>query len=100
MDRRSIVMAFASLAAAGSAWAQSNQTPAGNSQSNAMTSDATVGDAEKTYIRDTLQVGTLSLEASRIAVSRAREGMVKQFANFEVAGKKGGHASRGETDDE
>ena len=86
MDRRSIVLAFASLAAAGSAWAQSNQTPAGNSQSNAMTSDATVGDAEKTYIRDTLQVGTLSLEASRIAV----------IARATVRG----HASRGETDDE
>jgi putative membrane protein len=45
----------------------------------------TMGDEEKKHILETLQVGTMSLEASRIAVNRAKEPMVKQFANFEVA---------------
>ena len=76
MDRRSFVVAFAGLTATvGSAFAQTNTTAA----------IGTMGDAEKKHILDTLQVGTMSLEASRFAVTHAKEAMVKQFANFEVA---------------
>ena len=55
MDRRSFVLAFAGLSvAAGSALAQSSP-----------------GDADRTHILDTLQTGTTSLAASRLAVDRA-----------------------------
>ena len=76
MDRRSFVVAFAGLsAAAGSAFAQTNT----------MAAMGPMPEAEKKHILDTLQIGTMSLEASRLAVSRAKEANVKQFANFEVA---------------
>jgi putative membrane protein len=76
MDRRSFVVSFAGLsAAAGSAFAQTNT----------MAAMGTMEDAEKKHILETLQVGTMSLEASRLAVAHAKEAMVKQFANFEVA---------------
>ncbi|HEY3719725.1 MAG TPA: DUF4142 domain-containing protein [Roseiarcus sp.] len=76
MDRRSFVVAFAGLsAAAGSAFAQTDTKAA----------MGTMEEAEKKYILETLQVGTMSLEASRLAVTRAKEANVKQFANFEVA---------------
>jgi predicted outer membrane protein len=48
-------------------------------------SQGEMGEAEKTHIRDTLQVGTMSLEASRLALTHVKDAMLKQFANFEVA---------------
>jgi putative membrane protein len=78
MDRRSLVVAFAALSAAAVPALAQNQT----STTAAM---GTMGDAEKKHILETLRVGAMSLELSRIAVEHAREAMVKQFANFEVA---------------
>jgi putative membrane protein len=41
--------------------------------------------ADQTHHKSTLAAGSLSLLASRLAVSRARSAPVKQFAEFEVA---------------
>jgi predicted outer membrane protein len=73
MDRRSVLfMTIAGLAAA-PALAQSTASP------------QPMGDAEKTHIRDTLQVGGMSLELSKLALTHAMEPKVKEFANFETA---------------
>jgi putative membrane protein len=73
MDRRLFIVALAGLSASsGLVFAQSSKM-------------GTMGDEEKKHILETLQVGTMSLEASRLAVERAKEPMVKQFANFEVS---------------
>jgi putative membrane protein len=73
MDRRLFIVALAGLSTtSGLAFAQSNKM-------------GTMGDEEKKHILETLQVGTMSLEASRVAVNRAKDAMVKRFANFEVA---------------
>jgi putative membrane protein len=79
MDRRSMMLAGLAVAAtAKSAFAQS-------SPMSSMGEMGAMGDAEKTHVRDTLQVGTMSLELSRLAASRVHEAMVKQFADFEIA---------------
>jgi len=44
-----------------------------------------LGDAEKQHVTQTMTVGTLSLEMSKIAVAKAQHPKVKEFANFEVA---------------
>jgi putative membrane protein len=76
MDRRSFVVALAGFsAAAGPALAQTNT----------MAAMGTMGEPEKKHILDTLQIGSMSLEASRLAQKDAKEANVKQFANFEVA---------------
>jgi putative membrane protein len=43
------------------------------------------GDAEAKHASDTLAVGSLSLAASRLALRKARNPDVKEFAQFEVA---------------
>lgn len=44
-----------------------------------------VSDAAATHMKDTMTVGSLSLAVSRIAVAKAKNPMVKQFAGFETA---------------
>lgn len=44
-----------------------------------------VSDAATQHIKDTLAVGSLSLATSRIAATKAKGAMVKQFAGFETA---------------
>ncbi len=46
---------------------------------------AAPGDAEKKHADDTKKVGSLSLAASRVAVEKASDPMVKEFAKWEVA---------------
>lgn len=48
-----------------------------------------MGPAERRHITDTLQNGAVALETSRIAQSRARNPMVRQFATFEVEEQTG-----------
>lgn len=48
-----------------------------------------MGPAEQRHIRDTLQVGSVALETSRLAQSRAANPMVRQFATFEVEEQTG-----------
>ena len=46
---------------------------------------AAPGDAEKKHADDTKKIGSLSLAASRVAVEKASDPMVKEFAKWEVA---------------
>ena len=43
-----------------------------------------MGPAEQRHVADTLAIGTVSLESSRLAQSRAARPMVRRFANFEA----------------
>jgi putative membrane protein len=44
-----------------------------------------LGEAEERHIRETLELGAVSLETSRLAKDRARELWVKKFAEYETA---------------
>jgi putative membrane protein len=44
-----------------------------------------LGEAEERHIRETLELGTVSLETSRLAKERARDSWVKKFAEYETA---------------
>jgi predicted outer membrane protein len=46
--------------------------------------DMSMGPAEERHARDTLMIGAVALETSRIALSRASRPLVRQFAEFEV----------------
>jgi len=46
---------------------------------------AAMGEAETTHAKDTGMVGSLSLLQSRLAVEKASDAKVKQFATWEVA---------------
>lgn len=48
-------------------------------------SDAAMGEAETTHAEQTGMIGSLSLLQSRLAVSKASDAKVKQFAEWEVA---------------
>lgn len=47
-------------------------------------SAAAMGDAEKKHAEDTKKIGSLSLATSRVAVTKAGDPMVKEFAKWEV----------------
>lgn len=47
--------------------------------------EKTTGDAEKKHADETKKVGSLSLVTSRIAVQKASDPLVKEFAKWEVA---------------
>jgi putative membrane protein len=44
-----------------------------------------MGEAERKHVMETMAVGSLSLASSRVAVKKARDEDVKEFAQFEVA---------------
>jgi putative membrane protein len=48
-----------------------------------------LGETAVKYLHDTLEVGGLSLAASRIALEKAENGWVKRFANYETAEQEG-----------
>lgn len=48
-----------------------------------------MGAAEQRHVMDTLAIGSVALESSRLAQSRAARPMVRQFANFEVEEQTG-----------
>ena len=76
MNRRTMLTAVAAAAALPallSTTASFAQTP------------VTPGDAEKKHADDTKKVGSLSLAASRVAVEKASDPSVKEFAKWEVA---------------
>jgi putative membrane protein len=82
MNRRTLVIAgAASLAATfpavGPAIAQSRGPAPGAADQP--------GAAEQKHMQDTMRVGSLSLITSRLAVQKAQNAQLKQFAQFEVA---------------
>jgi putative membrane protein len=91
MDRR-IVLAGLAAFAAGPALAQaSGAGSAANSAGSAMPAGqagamgaARLGQAEMQHMQQTLQIGSVALETSRLAQQKARNENLKQFAGFEV----------------
>ncbi|MGX7705920.1 DUF4142 domain-containing protein [Methylobacterium sp. Gmos1] len=86
MNRRLALTAIASAVAipsfASMALAQLQGGPTAAASGN---SGARIGEAEARYIADTLAAGSASLAASRVALTKASDDDVKQFARFEVA---------------
>jgi putative membrane protein len=84
MDRRALLGGLAAVVVALPALAQtsgsssSTMPSAGGAAMNAM------GDAEMQHMQQTMQLGMVALETSRIALNKARNDDLKQFANFEV----------------
>jgi putative membrane protein len=76
MNRRTMITAVAAIAAV--------PTLLASTSAFAQTSTA-MGEAEKKHAEATKKVGSLSLAASRIAVEKASDPMVKAFAKWEVA---------------
>jgi putative membrane protein len=83
ITRRIAVSAIGALAIS-PAFAQT-QTPAGAANPPAANNTQPSTPPEPTHQKLTLMVGSLSLLASRLAVSRSRSAPIKQFAEFEVA---------------
>ena len=77
MNRRTMLTAVAAAAA----------LPAllSSTTSFAQTAAAAPGEAEKKHAGDTKKVGSLSLATSRVAVEKASDPMVKEFAKWEVS---------------
>ncbi len=86
MDRRALLGGLAAVVVALPALAQTSGSSsstmpsagAGGAAMNAM------GDAEMQHMQQTMQLGMVALETSRIALNKARNDDLKQFANFEV----------------
>lgn len=86
MDRRTAVAIVAAAIAmptfSVSAIAQNSPSSASEKTGNKA---AAMGDTEAKHVADTSAVGGMSLEASRIAVTKAKNPKVKEFAQLEVA---------------
>ncbi len=86
MDRRALLGGLAAVVVALPALAQTSGSSsstmpsagAGGAAMNAM------GDAEMQHMQQTMQLGMVALETSRIALNKAHNDDLKQFANFEV----------------
>ncbi len=94
MDRRTVLGGLAAVLVAAPALAQtsgsSSRMPSG-SASGASSSGAAMGpmggqmgQAEMQHIQQTMQLGMVALETSRVAMNKARNEDLKRFANFEV----------------
>jgi len=81
MDRRVVIAGLAAAAAAAPA-ALAQQTT-GSPAAGQM------GQAEQNWIQQTLAKGTVALETSRIALKKAQDDDVKQFAKFEADEQEG-----------
>lgn len=75
MNRRLVLQSAAAIAA----------VPAILSATAAFAQTTPSGDAEKKHAEQTKMVGSLSLATSRVAVSKASDAMVKDFAKWETA---------------
>jgi putative membrane protein len=95
MDRRLVLTGLAA-AAATPVLAQTTTQPAptssGTTQSGSMPSghmNMAMGEAEMKHMRDTMMAGMVALETSRIALEKARNDQVKQYAQFEKDEQEG-----------
>lgn len=91
LQRRALLTAVAAAIAV-PAFAQTtprsespNDAAKGSSSSDRPATAGTMGAAEQKHMMDTMAAGSMSLAASRVAVKKARDEDVKQFAEFEVA---------------
>ncbi len=103
MDRRIVLVGLATMAA-GPALAQSNPAPPTDAPAAPLPGKAAgpepapapamkiapptgggVSDTSSAWMKKTMAAGSLSLAASRIALTKAKAAAVKQFADFETA---------------
>lgn len=82
MDRRLVLVSLTAAVAAPAFAQQSNQN-AGTSP-NTTARSGLLGPDEMQHIQQTLQLGMVALETSRIALQKARNENLKQFAQFET----------------
>jgi putative membrane protein len=78
MDRRRMLIAGSALALSGTAVLAQSRGPSPGAADQP-------GSVEQKHQQDTMKTGSLSLAASRIAVQKAKDASLKQFAQFEVA---------------
>ena len=91
MDRRVVLAGLAAFAAAPALAQQSSGGASGSTAAPAMPAGqagamgaARLGQAEMQHMQQTLQLGSVALETSRLAQQKARNENLKQFAGFEV----------------
>lgn len=94
MDRRALLAGLAAAAVAAPVLAQTSGSPttaqpgaAGASGGAGMSANRTggqMGQAEMQHMQQTMQLGMVAMETSRIAMNKARNDDLKKFANFEV----------------
>jgi putative membrane protein len=82
MDRRLLLFSLTAMATSPVLAQQGNQS-AGPS-ANTTARSGLLGQAEMQHIQQTLQLGMIALETSRIALQKARNENLKQFAQFET----------------
>ena len=82
MDRRALIGGLAAAVAAFPALAQTSGTSPAAAQSG--TAMSQMGQAEMQHMQQTMQLGMVALETSRVAMNKARNDDLKQFAGFEV----------------
>jgi putative membrane protein len=82
MDRRLVLVSLTAAVAAPVFAQQSNQS--GGTPPNTTARSGLLGPDEMQHIQQTLQLGIVALETSRIALQKARNENLKQFAQFET----------------
>ncbi|PVE23222.1 hypothetical protein DC522_17225 [Microvirga sp. KLBC 81] len=90
MDRRALLLGgLAAAIAAAPALAQtsgssSTMQPGASGGSSTNRMGGQMGQAEMQHMQQTMQLGMVAMESSRIALNKARHEDLKRFANFEV----------------
>jgi putative membrane protein len=86
MDRRTVLAGFVTAAFATPVLAQQGTPPAVAQPRNTSGQGPTAQTVEDElrHIRETLALGAVTLETSRLALMNARDNEVKQFAQFEI----------------
>ena len=94
MDRRHLLAGIAGLSFASAAFAQTAQ-PQSSAQAGGAATVGTAsgtqafGQAEQRWLQQTMMVGSVALQTSEIALQKAEDEEVKQFAKFEADEQKG-----------
>src|SRR3954454_15088667 len=103
MDRRHLLAGLAGLPFATAAFAQTAQPQSPAAQTggaaggvygtagvtNANSGAPGLGQAEQQWLQQTMMVGSVALQTSEIALQKAQDAEVKQFAKFEADEQKG-----------
>jgi len=84
MDRRVLLGGLAAAVVAFPALAQTSGTPSTMQPGSAGAAMNQMGQAEMQHMQQTMQLGMVALETSRIAMTKARNEDLKMFAGFEV----------------
>lgn len=85
MDRRIFLLTGLAAAFVTPSLAQQSGAPAATTPGAAMNrAGGQMGQAEMQHMQQTMQLGMVALETSRIAMNKVRNDDLKRFANFEV----------------